>query len=824
MIPAGVAPEVWGALTPAERAEFGQVEDSLRPATVPPETWEHLAHEERLDVAKNHEAIYGGESLHDFMLRMAPHHPPPEHLLPLIDIIEEARVNRLMKVAISLPPGHAKTTLFLNAFAWWLTKFPADTCAYNSFNAGAAFGKSVLARDLAIRAGVELSDDTNNKAEWRTTAGGGLLAGGLESLTGKRVQGPLVIDDPYSGHVDASSPAYRDEAWNAMMSVAMTRREGAPLFLVHCVAAGEPVMMADGSWKQIESVRPGEDVTAYDGGRFVSRRVLAQRSSGLDDLLKVSTARKTLRVNHRHPFLREDGTWVKAGDLRAGEKVIVAVGAPTGQAGDEDFAWFFGFMMGDGWVTRWRRRNRDRKRGKTYESESLCVCAALSKDEALNDRVIDAMERHLGARPKRTRFGYARLDRNAAGRRLIDLGLVGGAHGKRIPEWVFRMSRPGRIAYLRGHAAADGHRLKKTTDGWRISSVSRDLVEDLRRLAVSAGLRAGRICSFRQTIRAPNSREAKPYECFGVFVNFALPPDVAEKITAIEPDGRAEVFDLTVDGAENFVAGGFVVHNTRWHEDDSIGRIKNLKLEGWRIVNLPALDENGRALWEAMYPAKDLLAIKSDVGEYVFASLFQGEPRPRGGAVFGSPTYYDPATFKIDGWRLVLAGDPAASTRTSADYSAAGVLAVRGHGAEREANILYAYRKQVPIPQFATDLLAMQNQFGQTAINVESVGGFKAIPQMLLAIHPDLRINEIIPVGDKFTRAQPSAAAWNTGRLRVPADAPPWLGPFLDEVTRFTGVNDKHDDQVDWLAHAWNSADGKMSMAEAYGTENDGAA
>lgn len=449
--------------------------------------WEALPEADRDQLLGDLEAIAGGESLHDFMLRMAPHHPPPPHLLPLIDIVEESRVNRLMKVGISMPPGHAKTHLFLNAFAWWLTKFPADTCAYNSFNAGAAFGKSVLARDLALRAGVRLSDETNNKAEWRTTSGGGLLAGGLESLTGKRVQGPLVIDDPYSGHVDATSPAYRDEAWNAMMTVAMTRREGAPIFLVH----------------------------------------------------------------------------------------------------------------------------------------------------------------------------------------------------------------------------------------------------------------------------------------------------------------------------------------TRWHEDDSIGRIKKLKLEGWRIVNLPALDEHGNALWSSMYPANDLLAIKSDVGEYVFASLYQGEPRPRGGNVFGAPTYYDPATFTMDGWRLVLAGDPAASTRTSADYSAAGVLAVRGHGPEREANILYAYRKQVPIPQFATDLLALQNQFGQTAINIESVGGFKAIPQMLLAIHPDLRINEIIPVGDKFTRAQPAAAAWNTGRLRVPADAPPWLGPFLDEVTRFTGVNDKHDDQVDWLAHAWNSSDGERPSWES---------
>lgn len=465
-------------------------------ADITPEAWAALSPAEQDELADHVETLYGGESLHDFMLRMAPHHPPPRHLKPLLDVIEESRWNRLLKVGISMPPGHAKTTLFLNAFAWWLTKFPADTCAYNSFNATAALSKSVLARALTQRAGVELSEETNNKAEWRTTAGGGLLAGGMASLTGKRVQGPLVIDDPYSGPLDAFSPAYRESVWNDVFTVAMTRREGAPMFLIH----------------------------------------------------------------------------------------------------------------------------------------------------------------------------------------------------------------------------------------------------------------------------------------------------------------------------------------TRWHEDDVIGRlkreVKEKGLTGWRFINLPALAEAddplgrepGEALWSDLFPTHDLEVIRADQGEYNFAALYQGEPRPRGGAVFGDPSYYDPATFKMDGWRLVLAGDPAASTKTSADYSASGVLAIRGQGAEREGRVLYAYRKQVPIPQFANDLLAMQHQFGETAINIEAVGGFKAIPQMLRAIHPDLRINEIVPVGDKFTRAQPVAAAWNTARLLVPANSPPWLGPFLDEIAKFTGVNDKSDDQVDWLAHAWNSDNGGPTM------------
>lgn len=429
------------------------------------------------------EDIAGGESLRDFMVRMAPHHPPPKHLDVLLAVLEQARYTRDLKVGISMPPGHAKTHLFLNAFAWWLSKFPADTCAYNSYNAAQALGKSAVARALAETAGVTLSEDTNAKSEWRTTNGGGLIAGGMESLTGKRVQGPLVIDDPYAGPADAFSPAYREQVFNDLQMVAMTRREGgAPLFLIH----------------------------------------------------------------------------------------------------------------------------------------------------------------------------------------------------------------------------------------------------------------------------------------------------------------------------------------TRWHPDDAIGRMKRLqregKIRGWTFVNLPAIDEDGAALWPEMYPIDRLNAFREDIGEFAFAALYQGEPRPRGGSVFGEPRYYDPATTSFEGCRIVIAADPAASIKTSADYSAAVVLAMRGHGAETTGYVRHVYRRQVSVPQFAADLLSLQATWGNAMIHVESVGGFKAVAQILRQLKPGIRVTEIVPRGDKFLRAQRAAAAWNSDppRLMVPERAP-WLGAFLDELAVFTGVGDAHDDQVDALAHAWNA-------------------
>jgi len=431
--------------------------------------------------------LYGGETLGDFIARMSPHHPPPRHYAPVLAKLEEAR-RRPVKVCLSVPPRHGKTTLLQHAIPWWLTKFPADTCAYASYSDRQAWSKSRVTRELAERSGVRLSADAANLAEWRTTAGGGLLSGGAGSgLTGQGVSGLMVVDDPFKNMEEAQSQIIRDKIGEWFDAVVNTRDEGMSTIVTH----------------------------------------------------------------------------------------------------------------------------------------------------------------------------------------------------------------------------------------------------------------------------------------------------------------------------------------TRWHEDDLIGRLASDA--DFTTINLPALAEEndplGRAFGEPLWPERGLpsftkegLERRRERNPFVFAALYQGRPRPRGAKVFGEPHYYDPATLDLTGCRIILAADPAASTKTSADYSSVVVLAVKGHGEDQVAYVLYVYRAQVPIPQFANDLLGLQQKYGNTVINVEAVGGFKAIPQMLKAIRPTLRINEITPVGDKFMRAQAVSGAWNMGRVLVPSNAPGWLIAFLEEVAAFSGVNDPHDDQVDALAHAWNVA------------------
>lgn len=257
-----------------------------------------------------------------------------------------------------------------------------------------------------------------------------------------------------------------------------------------------------------------------------------------------------------------------------------------------------------------------------------------------------------------------------------------------------------------------------------------------------------------------------------------------------------------------------LVMATRWHHDDLSGYL--VREQGFTYVNLKALaDDNrpagddrepGQALWEEHHPRATLE--KRRAGNiWNFASLYQGEPRPRGGALFKEPHYYD--ALPTEGYRITFGVDLAYSERTHADYSVCVELLVippnkkPGEEAEPADYCFYVVdvqRKQVEAPSFTLTLKAKHSRrpgarFYWYAAGTEAGAGQfiqeKKVP--LVILNPNGR--------DKFTRAQQSAELWNLGRIRVPADsdACPWVDLFVDEVTSFTGVKDTQDDQVDAL-------------------------
>lgn len=265
-----------------------------------------------------------------------------------------------------------------------------------------------------------------------------------------------------------------------------------------------------------------------------------------------------------------------------------------------------------------------------------------------------------------------------------------------------------------------------------------------------------------------------------------------------------------------------VVVSTRWHHDDLVGRLSRQTSPRWEQIVIPAVrDEQGApaddgyALWPEAYPLAVLQEIRAQIGEYAWASLYQQHPVPRSGVLFREPARYESP--ELEGSIVVLACDPAGSAKTRANHTAVAAIAMREEFDERSetwrwhGDILAVERWQGEAEESTERLLSFQDRFGGAKLHIESSRDGVEIAKSLRAIEPRLRVALRAPVGDKFTRAQPLIAAWNSGRARIPQRAP-WLIDLLAETELFTGVADRADDQVDALSHAWNAvAAGKQT-------------
>jgi predicted phage terminase large subunit-like protein len=265
-----------------------------------------------------------------------------------------------------------------------------------------------------------------------------------------------------------------------------------------------------------------------------------------------------------------------------------------------------------------------------------------------------------------------------------------------------------------------------------------------------------------------------------------------------------------------------IIIHTRWDPDDLIG---TLEAEGgWTIINLPALAEEndpigrkpGEALWPERFPIERLEKIRRR-NEFTFESLYQGKPVPKGARMFYGPTrYWDPKKTDLRGCTVIIGGDPAATAKTTADFSVYVAIAVREPWDMPTVYLLDLYRKQVEVPEQARAALKFQRRNFGAKIWVEAVAGFKAVPQLLRSLCPGVLVGEIDPKGDKKQRAEGVASAWNDGRFLIPSsdyhqrmnpeaiEAPEWVKDFVNELRRFTGKEGAVDDQVDASANAYN--------------------
>lgn len=262
-----------------------------------------------------------------------------------------------------------------------------------------------------------------------------------------------------------------------------------------------------------------------------------------------------------------------------------------------------------------------------------------------------------------------------------------------------------------------------------------------------------------------------------------------------------------------------LITNTRWHVDDLAGRLIMLADgpdgERWTILTLPALAEGdlhsddprqpGEALWPDKYSRSALDTIRSQIGDYDWAALYQQTPVLNAGGMFKRDKAAIIDSEPTDIVRRARFWDLALSEKTSADFTV-GVLL--GETKDRRFVVLDVQRfqtewdhvtgkiAQVAIADGPKVQIGIEAAFYQT----RAVGKLLEMP----ALHHH-SIRGIKPDADKVTRSLPFQARWGEGMVYLLRRA--WTNAFLDELCSFPlGA---HDDMVDAVSGAYLMLDKK---------------
>lgn len=298
---------------------------------------------------------------------------------------------------------------------------------------------------------------------------------------------------------------------------------------------------------------------------------------------------------------------------------------------------------------------------------------------------------------------------------------------------------------------------------------------------------------------------------------------VKSREEAESPVYRDKVWDWYTDDLYTRLEphGALIVVQTRWHEDDLSGRLLKTQGDKWTVLSLPAISDQGAALWPERFPLAVLEDIRGTLGEYAWSALYQQRPVPAEGGLFKRANFniittIPECTQRVRFWDLAM------SEKTSADYSVGTLM---GMGADGRIKVLDVVRRQVEWDQLASLMADTALRDGPNVVIGFEQQGYMSRAGQALAQDPRLHLFSIFGYPkdkDKLTNALPFAA--RVGLQVVDVVEAHWTADWLDELCSFP--RGAHDDQVDASAGAYEMLSsgvfdaGAMNYAEEYGIDS----
>jgi FeS assembly protein SufB len=370
--------------------------------------------------------------------------------------------------------------------------------------------------------------------------------------------------------------------------------------------------------RMIKELGPGDEVFALNEAtrEIETAPVVAGGQSGEKEIFEITARGRTIGASGNHPFLslrderlpgrkhaRYVSRWVAAEDLREGDLVAIPTdlpeygspaamllgedprGANLPRITSDDLCWFLGLYLGDGYLQ--------------HSDGYTTVGIAVDKTDTVLVEEIRRVARSLfGLDFTLSQDGYRLQARGTAPlAEYLELnGLGGTSHTKRIPDWAFGLPASQRLSLVAGLFDADGYvRDHPTSKDAMFTSANHDLLAVVKELLALSGIWSSSVIpvtnrhpfdrdrtmqafhlrlsgkfdrlparSPRRTERMNRRQYSHGYRTAKGTVSQAHTSEMLGfvRVEKIERVGVEEVYDIEVEGHHNFVAEGFVVHNS----------------------------------------------------------------------------------------------------------------------------------------------------------------------------------------------------------------------------------------------------------------------
>jgi Fe-S cluster assembly scaffold protein SufB len=341
---------------------------------------------------------------------------------------------------------------------------------------------------------------------------------------------------------------------------------------------GDSLVYKNNDLVPIAEIEPGDMVYSLTPEFEVGRsRVVGKRENPPEEVYSVVLRNhREVRATANHPFLvaRKIGrtrqlAWTSVASIVPGDELAIVGRVPDNgrphvfdalprrkhsrnpfvapAESSEDLMWLLGFYVGDGYLD-----GENRVTFAVPDSDPAC--------EPLRARLRSV----FGVEAARTRGVQLRVNSAPLVDWLRAAGFEGDAATKRLPAWMFRIPHAQKRAFVEGYIAADGH-VREGHRNISITSTSWKLLEQVRALAISAGMNATKISTWTRRQKLPLGTREKSYTTS--YLYFGDEPLDAPvhfvPILTIEPAGEHVTYDIEVEGTANFIANGVFVHNSR---------------------------------------------------------------------------------------------------------------------------------------------------------------------------------------------------------------------------------------------------------------------